>query len=195
MQLTIATPPSTNFIMGGWQQAGNVLRVEGEGPWMVEMPEMWKGTPSEELVMKDMCKENGDEWPHGDRRQELVFIGHNMKHEAIQKALDQCLLTDEEMELGREKWEETMAEVDKIQLSLEEEEEDDEDEEGEDDDEDEEDEDDSKEDTEGTPSPSKRPKRYSVSHLLGPQIQATILILHNTHTCCSGDLVQRKARL
>ena len=132
MQLTIATPPSTNFIMGGWQQAGNVLRVEGEGPWMVEMSEMWKGTPSEELVMKDLCKENGDEWPHGDRRQELVFIGHNMKHEAIQKALDQCLLTDEEMELGREKWEETMAEVDKIQLSLEEEEEDDEDEDSED---------------------------------------------------------------
>merc|ERR1712117_867592 len=110
-----------------------------------------------------MGKENGDEWPHGDRRQELVFIGHNMKHEAIQKALDQCLLTDEEMELGREKWEETMAEVDKIQLSLEEEdEEDDEDEEGEDDDEDGEDEDDSKEDTEGTPSPSKRPKRSEV---------------------------------
>ena len=58
---------STNSIMGGWQQAGNILRIEGEGPWMCEMQEMWKGTPSEELVLKDMCKENGDEWPHGDR--------------------------------------------------------------------------------------------------------------------------------
>ena len=76
---------------------------------------MWKGTPSEELVLKDMCKENGDEWPHGDRRQELVFIGHDMKHEAIQRELDRCLLTDDEMELGREKWEEIMASVDKIQ--------------------------------------------------------------------------------
>ena len=134
----------------------------------------------EEIIRKDLKKDSGEKWPYADRRQELVFIGHNMKHEAIQKALDQCLLTDEEMELGREKWEETMAEVDKIQLSLEEEE--DEDEEGEDDDEDGEDEDDSKEDTEGTPSPSKRPKRYSVSHLLSPQIQATFLVIHNTQT-------------
>ena len=29
--------------------------------------------------------------------------------------LDQCLLTDDEMEMGLEKWEETMASVDKIQ--------------------------------------------------------------------------------
>jgi len=144
---------STNFIMGGWQQAGNILRIEGEGPWMCEMPDMWKGTPSEELVLADMCKENGDEWPHGDRRQELVFIGHNIKHEAIQKALDQCLLTDEEMEMGREKWEESWQNeaVDKIQLSLEET--DDEDEDEDEDEDGDEGEDDSKkpeEDTEET---------------------------------------------
>ena len=96
-----------------------------------------------------------------------MFIGHNIKHEAIQKALDQCLLTDEEMEMGREKWEECWQNeaVDKIQLSLEET--DDEDEEDDEDDEDgDEGEDDSKkpeEDTEGTPT--KRLKRYSVACL------------------------------
>ena len=113
---------TTNFIMGGFQQAGNVLRVEAEGPWMCEIREYWEGTPSEPLVRKDMNKEDGEEYPYGDRRQELVFIGVKLDHAAIQKALDQCLLTDDEMNMGPEMWQETWAQDDKIKLSLEEEE-------------------------------------------------------------------------
>ena len=91
---------------------------------MCETPEMWKGTPSEPLVRKDMNKENGEERLYGDRRQELVFIGIKLKHEVIQMALDKCLLTDEEMSLGPEGWAETMAPFDKINLTLEEDEQD-----------------------------------------------------------------------
>jgi len=97
----------------------DILRVEGEGPWMCEMPEMWKGTPSEALVRKDMNDENGEERPYGDRRQELVFIGIKLNHEAIQMALDKCLLTDEEMSMGPEGWAESMGPLDKINLALE----------------------------------------------------------------------------
>ena len=132
---------SSNGIMGGWQQAGNILRIEGEGMWMTDMRAAWEGTQSEELVRKDMQDENGKELPHGDRRQELVFIGTGLRHEAIQKTLDQCLLNDEEMDMGPEKWEETMAPTDKIKLSLDDEDEEDEeneDGEGEDDPEEEE---------------------------------------------------------
>jgi len=125
---------SSNKIMGGWQQAGNVIRMEGEGLWMCENPALWKGTGTEELVLKDMRKESGEDWPFGDRRQELVFIGIKLSIDAIQNTLDSCLLTDEEMELGPEKWEETMG--DSIKLFLEEDAEEFEtDEEGSDDDE------------------------------------------------------------
>merc|ERR1719432_198836 len=55
---------------------------------------------------------------YADRRQELVFIGQGLKHEVIQKLLDQSLLNDEEMALGPEKWEETMADDDTIQLAI-----------------------------------------------------------------------------
>jgi len=145
---------TSHNLIGGWQQAGNVIRLEAESPWMCEMREMWEGSPSEKLVLKDLLQSNGEEWPHGDRRQELVFIGQSLKHEVIQKSLDQCLLTDQEMVLGPEQWFETMAAEDKFQLSLDEqEEEEDEDEE----DEEEEDENESEEDEE-PPSRTKKIK-------------------------------------
>ena len=122
---------TSNDILGGWQQAGNILRFEAPGPWLCEARELWEGSPSEELVRKDLTQENGEEFPYGDRRQELVFIGMKLDHVAIQKVFDECLLTDDEMNLGPDKWFEKWADEDKIQLSLEDEdEEDDEDEEG-----------------------------------------------------------------
>ena len=43
--------------------------------------------------------------------QELVFIGVGLKHGAIQEALDKCLLTEEEMTLGPEGWQQEFAKL------------------------------------------------------------------------------------
>jgi len=123
---------TSNDLIGAWQQAGNVLRIRGESQWMCLTPEFWIDSSAEELVRKDMQDENGVEYEFKDRRQEIVFIGHGMKRDVIQKILDDCLLTDEEMALGPEMWKETMEEFDNINLELEEE--DDEEEESEDED-------------------------------------------------------------
>jgi len=114
--LWIAT---SHDVIGGWQQAGNVMSIQAESPWMCETREMWEDTPSAEQILQDMKQPNGEEWKYLDRRQGLVFIGQGLKHEAIQKILDECLLTDKEMEMGPDEWYEAFADVDKIQLTLE----------------------------------------------------------------------------
>ena len=73
---------------------------------------------NEDLVLEDMKNEDGEYYEYKDRRQEIVFIGHRMKRDNIQELMDKCLLTDEEMALGPEKWKETMGHLDIINLSL-----------------------------------------------------------------------------
>jgi len=42
--------------------------------------------------------------PHGDRRQEIVFIGIGMDQTALRQQFDACLLTQDEMRGGPKAW-------------------------------------------------------------------------------------------
>jgi len=80
--------------------AGNTLSIEPAGRWMA-------ATPTEEIVADEELNEYvGQTWhpEWGDRRQELVFIGAQMKRAEIEAKLDACLLTEEEMTSGPGIW-------------------------------------------------------------------------------------------
>jgi G3E family GTPase len=84
----IATGADLSYTMG---QAGPSVRVEAAGPWIASLPEFERDAYRRNRSNLDW----DEEW--GDRRTELVFIGREMDDDALVAALDDCLLTDDEM--------------------------------------------------------------------------------------------------
>lgn len=85
---------------GIFQKTGRFLSV-GAGPvWFAAIPPDERPQTPEVLEYLDRYWDSAV----GDCRQELVFIGVNMDEVSIRAALDQALLTDDEMALGPERW-------------------------------------------------------------------------------------------
>lgn len=83
-----------------WSQAGVSLQLAPTGTWWAAVPrDDWPDTPAE---LADIQADF--QGPHGDRRQEIVFIGRDLDREYVERLLDGCLLTDAEMALGAEGW-------------------------------------------------------------------------------------------
>jgi G3E family GTPase len=87
--------------VGEWSHAGGICRVDTAGEWWAATPKAdWPATPEARAVVAKHWEE-----PHGDRRQELVFIGTaEMDEPALRASLDACLLTDAEYARGPRRW-------------------------------------------------------------------------------------------
>jgi len=83
---------SRYIIRGEWSSAGAMLTLKGGIPWFaITGEEYWPDDPmAVSLIKKDF------EGKFADRRQELVFIGLSIDKVELTKALDSCLLNDDE---------------------------------------------------------------------------------------------------
>jgi G3E family GTPase len=77
-------------------QAGAEIHVTVNGRWVASLPEGQQESYRERRPTINW----DDEW--GDRETALVFIGSGMDHTAIVDSLDDCLVDDEEWDLGWE---------------------------------------------------------------------------------------------
>jgi G3E family GTPase len=93
-----------NDIAGLLSQAGPSISIEAAGEWVAVYPE-----EEREAIFKEE-PELLEKWDStfGDRMTEIVMIGVDMNREAIEQSLDQCLLTDEEMEQDWSLWEDPL---------------------------------------------------------------------------------------
>jgi len=88
-------------LAGFWSQAGGVVSADPGGQW-------WAETLRDDWPLEDpqQIAEIESIWDEqvGDRRQEIVIIGQDLKIADVTAALDLCLLTDREMKLGSDAW-------------------------------------------------------------------------------------------
>ncbi|MGC1480962.1 MAG: GTP-binding protein [Chthoniobacterales bacterium] len=92
-------------VIGSWSQAGGSAEYRPVGYWWASQPK--SSWPDEDDVWKSIVQDWQE--PHGDRRQQLVYIGQDLPKIAMQEALTACLLDDREMALGPEGWAERLA--------------------------------------------------------------------------------------
>lgn len=83
-----------------WSQAGCSIRMHPAGSWWAAAPE--ENWPEDEQLIAEIRSNFAG--PHGDRHQELVFIGQGLEQERIERILDRCLLTNGEFVQGPDAW-------------------------------------------------------------------------------------------
>ena len=98
---------ATNMYMCGMLNiVGDIKTLEPKTIWWSAIRKSKWGESKKEIELVEKSVKPLLHGEYGDRRIEVVFIGMTMDKESITKALDACLLSDEEFELGDAKWKE-----------------------------------------------------------------------------------------
>jgi G3E family GTPase len=85
-------------LQGKYSFAGKHYALVPGNPWWAEIDKLdWPANLETDIA--PLWHE-----PYGDRQQEIVIIGQNLDKDVITEALEQCLLSREEMILGQEAW-------------------------------------------------------------------------------------------
>ncbi|MEH7613534.1 GTP-binding protein [Gottfriedia acidiceleris] len=95
-----------NDSVGMLSQAGSTITIQGAGEWIATLPK----TEQEEMRREDPLLDYKWDDNFGDRMIELVLIGIDMNQLEIEKSLDICLLTEEEMETNWNEFNDPMPE-------------------------------------------------------------------------------------
>lgn len=93
----LATRPQ---FAGQWSQAGGIAHHGFGGMFWKAVPK--QNWPDDAEYLESINKQ----WvePFGDMRQELVFIGQGLDQQAMTRALDSCLLSENEVLKGKDYW-------------------------------------------------------------------------------------------
>ena len=85
---------------GQWNQAGGIAHYGFGGMfWMAVPRDNWPKDSDSLSAIDQLWVE-----PFGDMRQELVFIGQNLDKDSMTAALNNCLLSEEEVLKGKDHW-------------------------------------------------------------------------------------------
>jgi G3E family GTPase len=88
--LWLASQPAAMLL---WSRAGRLMEIQRLGVWWDALPQNRR--PDDPQFQQWLQSIWDDEF--GDRRQECIFIGHDMNEDSIRKGLDACLVTDKEL--------------------------------------------------------------------------------------------------
>ena len=85
-------------IQGEFSLAGNHFSLLPGNPWWAEIDKShWP--ENLERAIAPLWHE-----PYGDRQQEIVIIGQSLDKDAVRQALNECLVSEVEMEQGQDAW-------------------------------------------------------------------------------------------
>jgi len=85
-------------LQGDFSLAGNHYSLLPGNPWWAEIDKShWPENLERDIA--PLWRE-----PYGDRQQEIVIIGQSLDQEAIKKSLDECLVSEESMDVGQGEW-------------------------------------------------------------------------------------------